>query len=404
MPTGMINPVYDTEADRIKEQLLLANTLRKQGLEGNTGSGYQGGRVYIVGNPLANIASAIGGEFIGQRAREDQGAMEQRQQQERDAFLAAMPSAIETQHYDPVANPGTGPLVEGMEVPRDARALAQATQAWAAKAPRGMEGVQQFALQQALTAPQRQAEQEATARARQDALDFQANLRKELQDKEIAAAAERQRESDALRMALAQLAAANRPAPAPHTSIAYSPDGKGYLVDMRTGAQTPLENVGKAPTAGKVGALPVKAQGEWSALQNLDSATRAYEILLKDYDPQGKDALNIEKRAALKAAFTDLQMRQKEAFALGAITGPDMQVLEGAYTDPTGMWGTLKGGVAGPKTFQAQIDQGRAALNRTKRNFEQQYKVEIPEPAGTATAPMPGTAPTGFKVLGVRDK
>lgn len=158
-----IAPIYDTEADRIKEQLATAAALRKQGMSGDIGSGYQGGKVFIVGNPLGNIAASLGGEFLGRRAREAQGAMEQRQQQERDAFLAAMPSATETQHYDPVANPGTGPLVEGMEVPRDARALAQATQAWAAKAPRGMEGVQNFALQQALTAPQRQAELEAKA-------------------------------------------------------------------------------------------------------------------------------------------------------------------------------------------------------------------------------------------------
>ena len=103
-----------------------------------------------------------------------------------------------------------------------------------------------------------------------------------------------------------------------------------------------------------------------------------------------QDVLNVEKRNAVKAAFTDLQMRQKEAFGLGAITGPDMQVLEGAYTDPTGIAGMLKGGLTGTKAFTAQIDQGRAALNRTKRNFEQQYKVELPDPAGTVTAPMPG--------------
>jgi hypothetical protein len=43
-------------------------------------------------------------------------------------------------------------------------------------------------------------------------------------------------------------------------------------------------------------------------------------------------------------------------------------------------------------------------LERQKRNFEQQYHVELPAPAGTATAEMPGVAPQGFKVLSVRDK
>jgi hypothetical protein len=63
-----------------------------------------------------------------------------------------------------------------------------------------------------------------------------------------------------------------------------------------------------------------------------------------------------------------------------------------------------KGAIRGNKTFDAQITQTRAALERQKRNFEQQYHVELPAPAGTATAPMPGAGSGGFKILGVRDK
>lgn len=401
-----IAPIYDTEADRIKEQLMLANTLRKQGMSNDIGQGYQGGKVFIVGNPWGKIASTIGGEFIGSRAREDQGAMEQRQQQERDAFLAAMPSATETQHYDPVANPGTGPLVEGMEVPKSPRALEQAMTQWAANAPRGMEGVQNFALQQRMTAPQRQAEQEFRAQEAR-ALAEQRAEAAALAQKEKLESIEREKERDrALRMSMAQFAVANRPAAAPHTQIAYGQDGKGYLVDMTgRGQPQPLENIGKMPAAGGAGGkLPVQAQKVQSSLQNLESGLNAYETLLKDYNPQNADALTPAKRAAIGTAFTDLQMRLKEAYELGAITGPDMSVLQSAITDPTSAWGMLKGGIAGRDTFNAQIGQSKAALNRQKRNFEQQFGVMLPTPAGTATEPMPGAAPSGFKVLGVRDK
>lgn len=399
MANSITSPV-DTELEDIKTQLAFADALRKKSMD--TG-GRMVGSVYVGKNPWLNFVEGLAGSAMGGYQRDKQRGVEQRQLQERQNWLQELPSATDTQHYDPVNNPGTGPLAEGMEVPKDPRALAQATQAWAMRAPRGMEGVQNFALQQAMTAPQRQAEMEQKAADRLHELQLKAMDMRVTTAERIAAQKEiAQMQIDA-KKDMVHLAAALRTPPAPHTSIAYSPDGKGYLVDMRTGAQSPLESIGKAP-ANTLKNLPVKAQTEWSALQNLDSATKAYEALLKDYDPQGRDALNLEKRNAVKAAFTDLQMRQKEAFGLGAITGPDMQILEGAYTDPTGVAGMLKGGLTGIKAFTAQIDQGRAALNRTKRNFEQQYRVELPDPAGTATAPMPGTGSGGFKILGVRDK
>ena len=403
-----INPIYDPEQERIIAQLKLADALRQQGMTAKAvGSGGAGmvGNLFVKGNQMGNLAQVLGGAGLDAYARNQADKLGASREAERQQFMAEMPSGVDTQRYDPVANPGTGPLVDGMEVPTSPRALAQATQQWAARAPRGMEGVQNFALQQAMTAPQRQAEQEYRAQEARALAEQRAEAAAALQGERIQAQAERAQEANALRMTLAQMAAANRPAPAPHTQIAYGPDGKGYMVDMRTGAQTPLESIGKVPGAGGAGAtLPIQAQKLQSSLQNLESGLNAYETLLKQYNPQNMDALTPEKRAALSSAFGDLRMQLKGAYELGAITGPDMQVLEGVLTDPTGPLGMAKGAIRGNKTFDAQITQTRAALERQKRNFEQQYKVELPAPAGTATAPMPGVAPTGFKVLGVRDK
>ena len=169
-----ITPIFDTEVERVKEQLAQADALRKMGLEGNTGSGYHGGRVFVVGNPLGNIASGLAGAFLGDRARTRQGELEQQQTTARDEWLGQMPSGTDTQHYDPVANPGTGPLAEGMEVPQSPLQQAKAMQSWAMKAPRGMEGVQNFALQQSLTAPQREAEAAQKAQDRLHELQLKA--------------------------------------------------------------------------------------------------------------------------------------------------------------------------------------------------------------------------------------
>lgn len=165
MAKGMINPVYDTEEARLQDQLATAAALRKEGLQGNTGSGYQGGRVYMVGNPLGNIASGLAGAWMDNKAREGLGGLEQAKRQQRDEFMAAMPSPTErVQQEGPMPDGGSMPDVERQVAPR---ALAQATQQWAANAPPGMESVQQFALQQVLTAPEKQAEREAQQQARQ---------------------------------------------------------------------------------------------------------------------------------------------------------------------------------------------------------------------------------------------
>ena len=49
MATGMISPLYDPQEEKLKKQLAYTEALRKGGAEGDMGGGYQGGRVFIVG-------------------------------------------------------------------------------------------------------------------------------------------------------------------------------------------------------------------------------------------------------------------------------------------------------------------------------------------------------------------
>jgi hypothetical protein len=165
-----ITPVVDTDLENIKSQLEYAKALRGQSLDtkGENVSGF-----YVPKSPWLNFVQGLTGGGVESYQRGQQRNIEQSRNQQRQEFLAAMPSATETQTYDPESNPGTGPLMNG-EFAKSPRALAQATQAWAANAPKGMESVQQFALQQALTAPEKQAQLEAQQQARRDQLEYQA--------------------------------------------------------------------------------------------------------------------------------------------------------------------------------------------------------------------------------------
>jgi hypothetical protein len=152
-----INPIQDPEQERIDAQIALAEALRKQGMAGDGGARMVG-NLFVKGNQWGNLAQALGGAVTGgiaQNANEELGA---KRDAERQAWLGQMPSATETQHYDPVSNPGTGPLAEGMEVPKDPRVLERAMTAWGAKAPKGMEHVQNAAITQAMLSPGKEAD------------------------------------------------------------------------------------------------------------------------------------------------------------------------------------------------------------------------------------------------------
>ena len=117
-------------------------------------------------------------------------------------------------------------------------------------------------------------------------------------------------------------------------------------MNLDTGEKLPLGMVKPAP-AGTVKGLNAAAQKQQTALLNLDSGLQNYMALLQDYDPQSTDAATMAKRDKIASGFGDMRMRLKEAYELGAITGPDMTVLEGVLTDPTGLKGTLKGAAFG---------------------------------------------------------
>jgi hypothetical protein len=180
MASGMINPVFDTEADRIKEQLAQADALRKVGMEGNTGSGYHGGRVFIVGNPLANIASGVAGAYMGNKALNQQQALQDTREQEFKSAMDAMPGMTTKQSYDPVSNPGTGPLMN-MDVPKPYEQVMDERQKWGAglsniKHPLA-QAIAQNAMVAGINAPEKLLEKEMALKLAREKMAEEASRR-----------------------------------------------------------------------------------------------------------------------------------------------------------------------------------------------------------------------------------
>ena len=69
-----------------------AQDLLDQGNTDSMGGGYQGGKVFIVGNPLGNIAKSIGGAYMSNKADQADASEAQQLQSIRQELLRRMPS------------------------------------------------------------------------------------------------------------------------------------------------------------------------------------------------------------------------------------------------------------------------------------------------------------------------
>lgn len=167
----MAKAIGDFTEERLLRQQALADAMRKQALSGsNAGSGYQGGRVFMVGNQLGNLAQAIGGAYLGDRADTDLQALQDDRKQQRSDYLATMPSDEETvPQYGPTEGGGSLPDVSRL---KSARQQADDMRRWssgAANVP-GLEGIANFGLQQSMLAPEKRADRELQGELAQNQL------------------------------------------------------------------------------------------------------------------------------------------------------------------------------------------------------------------------------------------
>lgn len=72
---------FEAQRQALARRRKLAEQLIQRGMSNDIGSGYQGGKVYIVGNPLGNIASSVAGNIFANQNDQQQQQLEQAQQQ-----------------------------------------------------------------------------------------------------------------------------------------------------------------------------------------------------------------------------------------------------------------------------------------------------------------------------------
>jgi hypothetical protein len=88
---------FTTRQSQLEARRKLAMQLVAQGMAGDGGQGYHGGRVYMVGNQLGNVAKSLGGAFMGNQADKAANALASEQAQAQadwsDRYNAAAPEA-----------------------------------------------------------------------------------------------------------------------------------------------------------------------------------------------------------------------------------------------------------------------------------------------------------------------
>jgi len=394
-----ITPIFDTEIERVKEQLAQADALRKQGFANNTGGGYQGGKVFMVGSPLGNVAQGLAGIYMGENARTRQGELEQSRNQQRQEFLAQMPSATE-------AVPQAGPMEDGSSMPDVERTKsplqhAREMQQWGAKAMNipGMEGLGGTVLTEAIKAPQRQAEllQKAQDRiyeiqtaaserriSKAEADERQAVLLKSLKQMGI---------DSAQLIASMRIGAAGAKDNKPDMRFVDTVDENGnpikQVVDMN--AVKPGDTFGKPTKAPKGGNPKENAAEVLKILEQVDpliggsTASGLGNLVDTGMGFFGKSTGGADKAAQLRS--------------LGGILVSKMPRMEGPQSDKdVALYKEMAGRIGDPTV---PTSQKRAAVE-TIRELNSRYSGVQYVPGGAA--PEAPTSGGEFKVLSVREK
>jgi hypothetical protein len=197
--------------------------------------------------------------------------------------------------------------------------------------------------------------------------------------------------------AIASAGRAEAPAPATNLITLVAPDGKttrsydsrdprvkqlaedGWV--ERDRSLFPAPPIGYQPAAGGSGVEPIPGgpadpnrqtetqRNEFKkqslALDNLETALSDYESALDKY---GSTETYGEGKGVLENAYANVLIQAKEAAALGALTGPDMDIMNQTVVAPNSMGQLMVGGASGVKTqigsFRGQLKQKRGNLNK----------------------------------------
>jgi len=126
--------------------------------------------------------------------------------------------------------------------------------------------------------------------------------------------------------------------------------------------------------------LPEAQQKQVIGTQNLSNAIKEYRDELKGFGLL--DAAKPDSRAAMGTKYNNMMLQAKEAYNLGVLNGPDLEILTSVITDPRSM----KGVVTSNKALDAQASE----LDRIMGVIGSVSATRRPQDAKPAAAPSAG--------------
>lgn len=113
--------------------------------------------------------------------------------------------------------------------------------------------------------------------------------------------------------------------------------------------------------------VPAEIQRMNIAASAMDDLLNEYEAMVKKFNP--RDPLvqaNPTVRADMQSLMKNLQLQFKELQALGALTGPDVAIMEAAITDPF----SFKGAFYGKDGLLSQVQRARQLIGVRRKAVE----------------------------------
>lgn len=133
--------------------------------------------------------------------------------------------------------------------------------------------------------------------------------------------------------------------------------------------------------------IPVEQQKQVVGVKNTVNAIQEFRDELPNFSRW--DSLNPKSRATMNTKYRNMLLQAKEAYNLGVLNGPDLQILESIVTNPTSFSGT----VVGKDVIDAQASElsriiqnmGNVAVNKVRPN--EVITPQAPKETGMPTIP-----------------
>lgn len=157
---------------------------------------------------------------------------------------------------------------------------------------------------------------------------------------------------------------------------------RGVIVDPVTGVARPvtLADGGALPT--KKTTMGVDAKRAETTLRGIDKTLSDYEALVTTHGPQIAPG---KPKGQLTGAYANLQMELKNLYELGALTGPDVEVLGRMITPPDALTANLN--PYAKEQMLAQLKEAKKTIKEKKEAFGATYGIQFPDAGGPGGGP-----------------